>query len=151
MSENNWKRNPEKSYTNKCQKHIACSCGYKVVYVDDKISKPFKRYLGGDAVYNLINSVIEESAYCCEVIKKLDLTKNLWRMKILKILLNVGSVTMIMLIILLKKDIIVISLEKIQVLHIEIVKSILKLIHKLPLLFHNLKYYDCHLIMQEIG
>ena len=61
VSENNWKRNPEKSYTNKYQKHIACSCGYKVVYVDDKISKPFKRYLGGDAVYNLINSMIQKS------------------------------------------------------------------------------------------
>ena len=56
-----------------------------------------------------------------------------------------------MLIILLKEDIIVVSLEKIQVLHIEIVKSILKLIHKLPILFRNLKYYDCHIIMQELG
>ena len=36
-------------YTNKYQKHIACSSGYKLVYVDDKFSKPFKTCLGEDA------------------------------------------------------------------------------------------------------
>ena len=41
---NNGKQNPEGSYTNKYQKHIACSYGYKLVYVDDKFSKPFKTY-----------------------------------------------------------------------------------------------------------
>ena len=30
--------------------------------------KPFKAYLGKDAVYNFINSMIEESGYCKEVI-----------------------------------------------------------------------------------
>ena len=37
-------------YTNKYQKHVACSCGYKLVCVDDKFSKPFKSCLGKDAV-----------------------------------------------------------------------------------------------------
>ena len=60
-NENNWKQNPENSYANQYQKHIACSCGYKIVYVHDKISKTFKRYLGGDAVYNLIISMIQKS------------------------------------------------------------------------------------------
>ena len=27
----------------------------------------------------------------------------------------------------------------------------LKLNHKIPVIFHNLKYYDSHLIMQELG
>ena len=76
MSENNGKQNPEESYTNKCQKHIACSCGYKLVCVDDKFDKPFKTYLGKDAVYNFINSMIKESKYCSEVIKNI-LAKNL--------------------------------------------------------------------------
>ena len=41
VSENNKKQNPNKSYTKKCQKHIACSFGYKLVCVHDAFSKPF--------------------------------------------------------------------------------------------------------------
>ena len=70
MLEGNGKQNPEKSYTNKYQKHIACSYGYRLVHVDDKFNKPFRAYLGKDAVYNFINSMIEESKYCSEVMKK---------------------------------------------------------------------------------
>ena len=44
--EDNGKPNPNESYTNKYQKHIACSYGYKLVCVDDKFSKSFKSYLG---------------------------------------------------------------------------------------------------------
>ena len=52
VPENNGKKNPNESYTKKYQKHIACSSGYKLVCVDDKCSKPFKTYLGKDAVKN---------------------------------------------------------------------------------------------------
>ena len=52
------------------QKHIACSYGSKLVYVDDKFSKPLKKYLGEDAVYSFISSMIKESKYCSEVKKK---------------------------------------------------------------------------------
>ena len=38
--------------------------------VDDKFSKPFKSYLDKDAVYNFISSMIEESKYCSDVMKK---------------------------------------------------------------------------------
>ena len=50
MPEYNGKQNPKESYTNKYQKHIACSYGYKLVCVDDEISSPFKTYLDKDAV-----------------------------------------------------------------------------------------------------
>ena len=56
---------------NKYQKHVACICGYKLVCVDDKFSKPFRSYLGEDSVYNFINDMIEESKYCIEVMKKI--------------------------------------------------------------------------------
>ena len=52
------------------EKHVACSYGYKLVCVDDKFSKPFKPYLGKDAVCNFISSMIEENKYCNDVIKK---------------------------------------------------------------------------------
>ena len=42
VAEDNWKQNPEQSYTNKYKKYNACSYGYKLVCVDDKFSKPFK-------------------------------------------------------------------------------------------------------------
>ena len=70
VPEDNRKQNPEQSYTTNYQKHSACSCGYKLVSVDDKFSKSFKTYLGDDAVYTFINNMIEESKYCSEVIKK---------------------------------------------------------------------------------
>ena len=38
LSEDNEKQNTEESCTNKYQKHIACSYGYKLVLVDDKFS-----------------------------------------------------------------------------------------------------------------
>ena len=69
-------KNPEDPYTKKYQKHIACSYGYKLVCVDDKFSNRFKTYLGKDAVYNFISSMIEESKYCSEVMKNI-LAKNL--------------------------------------------------------------------------
>ena len=60
VPESNGKQNAEAPYTNKYQKHIACSYGYKLVCVDDKFSNPFKTYLGKDVVYNFINSMIEK-------------------------------------------------------------------------------------------
>ena len=70
VPENNWKQNPGETYTNKYQKQIACSYGYKLVCVDDNFSKPFKTYLGKDAVYNFTNNLVEESKYCSKAMKK---------------------------------------------------------------------------------
>ena len=69
VPEDNGKKNSEESYTHKYQKHIACSYNYKLVCADDKFSKPLKTYLGEGAVKNFVNSMIEESKYCSEVIK----------------------------------------------------------------------------------
>ena len=107
VPEDNWKQDLEESYTNKYQKHIAWSYGCKLVCVDDKFNKTFKTYLGEDAAYNFINSMIKESKYCSEVIKihfnkELVMTKENnadcknWT------ILNVRSVTMIILIMMLK-------------------------------------------------
>ena len=50
VSEDNRKQNPNGSYTNKYQKYVACSYGYKLVCDDDKLSKPFKSHLDEDVV-----------------------------------------------------------------------------------------------------
>ena len=52
------------------KKYVVCSYDYKLVSVDDKLSKPFKSYFGEDAVCNLINSMVVENTYCCGVMKK---------------------------------------------------------------------------------
>ena len=70
VPEDNGNKKPEESYTKKFQKHIAYRYGYKLVCVHDNFSKPFKTYLGKDAVYNFIIFMIEESKYCSEVMKK---------------------------------------------------------------------------------
>ena len=70
VPENNKKQSPKEFYINEYQKHIACSYGYKLVFVDDKFSKLFEKYLGKDAVYKFINNMIEESKYCSKVMKK---------------------------------------------------------------------------------
>ena len=61
--EDNCKQNTDKSYTNKYKKHVGCSSGYKLVCVDDNFQKSFKSYLGENLVYNIINSILEESKY----------------------------------------------------------------------------------------
>ena len=38
--------------------------------VDDKFSKSINSYLGEDAVYNFINSMIKESEYCNDLMKR---------------------------------------------------------------------------------
>ena len=68
VPEVNGKQNPEESQNNK--KHVACSYGYELICVDDKFSKPFKSYLGEYAVYNLINSMIEENEHWIDIMNK---------------------------------------------------------------------------------
>ena len=69
VPEDNRKQNANEPYMKKYQKHISCSYGSKLVFVDNRFSKPFKSYLGEDAVHNFINSMIEESKYYNEVMK----------------------------------------------------------------------------------
>ena len=61
VPEDNGKKNPNESYTNKYQKHVACRYHYKLVCVDDKFSESFKSYLGEDGVYNFISNMIEQN------------------------------------------------------------------------------------------
>ena len=70
MPENNGKQNPDESYPNKYYNYVICSYGYKLVCVDDQLSKPFKSHLGQDDVHKFINNMVKESKYCSQVIKK---------------------------------------------------------------------------------
>ena len=52
----NKKQNLNESFCSKYQTYVACSYDYELVCADDKISEPFKPYLGEGAAYNVINS-----------------------------------------------------------------------------------------------
>ena len=71
MPESNKKKIQMKLILKNYQKLVECNFGYKLVCVDDKVSKPL------DAVYDFINCMIEESKYCSDVAKKLFQTKSL--------------------------------------------------------------------------
>ena len=69
VQENNGKQNPEKSVTNKYQKHIACKNILAINYYV-LMTNLVKTYLGKNAVYNFTNNMIEESNYCSDVVKE---------------------------------------------------------------------------------
>ena len=48
------------SYTEKYQAHIPFSFAYKVVCIDDKLSKPVVRYRRKTAVYRFIEAILKE-------------------------------------------------------------------------------------------
>ena len=71
VREDNRKQNPNESYTNKYQKPVACSYGYKLVCVDHKFSKLLNHTLVKMLfTFSLILCMIEESKYYNEVMKK---------------------------------------------------------------------------------
>ena len=57
VPENNGNQNPEETYTRKYQKHVSGSYGHMLGCVEEKWNKPFKCYLGRDAIYNFVISI----------------------------------------------------------------------------------------------
>ena len=60
----------EGSYSKKYQDHIPCSFAYKLVCIDDKISKPIVVFRGKNAACEFIEAILKEYQYCKKVIKK---------------------------------------------------------------------------------
>ena len=64
------KPNDDKSYTEAYQKHNDCGYGFKVVCCyDDKYSKPVQIYRGEKAVYKFMEAMLEEVKYCKKIMK----------------------------------------------------------------------------------
>ena len=65
------KPNNDKSYTEAYQKHTDCGYGYKVVCCyDDKYTKPVQIYRGEKAVYKFMEAMLEEVKYCKKTVKR---------------------------------------------------------------------------------
>ena len=60
----------EGSYTKKYHNHIPCSHVYKTVCIDDRFSKPIVVYKGENAAYEFIKAILREYKYCKKTMKK---------------------------------------------------------------------------------
>ena len=60
----------------KYQDHISCSFAYKLVWVDDKFTKPMVVFRGEIAAYEFIKAILKEYQYCKKVMEK-HFNKNL--------------------------------------------------------------------------
>ena len=150
--------NNNKSYTKAYQKHTDCGYGYKIVCCyDDKYSKPTKTYRGEKAVYKFMESMLDEVKYCKKVMKK-EFNKPLRMTKDDEEKFKKAKECHICNKKYTDKDIRVqdhchISGKYRGSAHQE---CNLKLRVnpeevKIPVIFHNLRGYDSHFIMQEIG
>ena len=150
--------NNEKSYTEAYQKHTDCGYGYKVVCCyDDKYSKPVQIHRGENAVHKFMENMLEEVNWCKSKMKKhfnkpLKMTKEDEKdfQKAIKCHICDQQYT--------DKDIRVRD-------HCHITGKFRGSAHqdcnlklrikpdniKIPVIFHNLRGYDSHFIMQQIG
>ena len=150
--------NNNKSYTEAYQKHTDCGFGYKVVCCyDDKYSQPLKIYRGEKAVYTFLEYMLDEVKYCKKVIKK-EFNKPLKMTKEDEKEFNKAEECHICNIKYNDDDIKVRD-------HCHITGKYRGSAHqecnlklkvnpeevKIPVIFHNLRGYDSHFIMQEIG
>ena len=148
----------DKSYTEAYQKHTDCGYRYKIVCCyDDKYSKPITIYRGEKAVYKFMEAMLEEVKYCMKVLKK-EFNKPLRMTKEDEEEFQKANECHICNIKYTNEDIKVRD-------HCHITGKYRGSAHqecnlklrvnpeeiKIPLIFHNLRGYDSHFIMQEIG
>ncbi|CAB4000209.1 Gastrula zinc finger [Paramuricea clavata] len=133
----------DKSSTDLYQTHKACSFGLKTVcHYDDKYSGEFKSYVGEDAALVFLKTVLKESFRCREMVnnifkKKMVITRNC---SICGNDLGEDRVR---------------DHDHVTGMYRGAAHNICNLKYritwKVPVVFHNLRGYDSHLIMQEIG
>ena len=51
--------------------HVPCNFAYKVVYIDNKLSKKVALYRGKIAVYKFFEVILEEHDYCKKSLKSI--------------------------------------------------------------------------------
>ena len=150
--------NNNKSFTEAYQKHTDCGFGYKVVCCyDDKYTQPMKIYRGEKAVYTFLEYMLDEVKYCKRIIKK-EFNKSLKMTKENEEEFQKAEECHICNKKYSDKDIRVRDHCHItgkyrgsahQECNLQLKLNPEKV--KIPVIFHNLRGYDSHFIMQEIG
>ena len=143
---------------NTYQTHIDCGYGYKVVcHYDWKLSKRSKIYRGKGAVYKFMENMLEEVEYCKRMVKR-HFNKNLKMTDEDMDDINRSNKCYIC------NEKYVEGVKHIKD-HCRITENYLGSAHdaccsklrmnpdkiRVPVIFHNLRGYDSHLIMQQIG
>ena len=143
-------RNKNTACAKKYQDHIPFSFAYKVICIDDRFSKPVVFLQRKNAINKLIQAILKENEYCKEIIKKhfvmsaederkFQSSNKCW-------ICNKSFVA---------------GDNKVRD-HDHVTGKYrvsahwscninLKLTKNVPVIFHDLKGYDSHLIMQKIG
>ena len=142
----------EGSYTQKYQDHVPCSFAYKVVFVDDGVTERIVVYRGENAPYEFIKAILKEYKYCKKIMNK-HFNKNLIMSEEEEHLFQQSNSCSIC------KKLIDNDEEKVRD-HCHITgkfrgaghwdcKINFQLTKKVPVIFHNLRGYDSHLIFNE--
>ena len=141
--------------TEKLQKHVACSYGYKVVCCyNDSLSKPFKMYRGIDSVHKFFTDIFEEEKEILEKLRtfqktplNLSFEEEMHHEKATKCYVCDCSFT--------------VENHKVHD-HCHVLGNYrgaacnkcnlgMKMTTTIPVIFHNLKGYDSHLLLPELG
>ena len=147
-------RNKNTLYSKKYQDHIPNSFAYKVVSIDDKFGKPIVLYRGKNAVYKFIDAILKDYDYCKKMVieyfhknlimsaedkERFQLSNKCW---ICNKSFNIGDNKV--------REYCHITRKYRGSVHWSCNIN-LGLTKKIPGIFHNLRGYDSHLIIQEIG
>jgi len=166
----------QKSYTTRYQSHLACSYGNKLVcHADQSYSKPVKIYRGGngkkDSIEKFIEKMFEEVKSCQQVMKKHFNNPLILTAENERDFQNSTSCYICGEKYSDKNNFIIHKGKKIKIInhpvrdHCHITGKYRGSAHnncnlqlrldpeklKIPVIFHNLKGYDSHFIMQKIG
>ena len=139
------------TYRNKYQDHIPCSFAYKVVCVDDRFTEPIVVY---NTAYEFIKAILKEYKYCRKTMNKHS-NKNLIMNEEEEHLFQQSNSCCIC------KKLIDNDEEKVRdpchvtgkfrdAAHWDCNINF-QLTKKVPVIFHNLRGYDSHLSLNELG
>ena len=140
------------SYTKKYQNHIPCGFAYKVVCIDDRFTKDIVIYRGRNCVNKFITMMLEEYEYCSNIMKEY-FNKNLIMPAEEEGIFQSSNKCWIC------NKLFDLVDEKVRdhchlsgkfrgAAHFSC-NANLKITKKVPVIFHNLRGYDGHLIMKE--
>ena len=143
----------EGSYLKKHEDHIPSSFAYKVACIDDRFSKRIVVYRGENAAYEFIKAILKEYKYCKNVMNK-QFNKNLIMSKEEEHLFQQSNSCWIC------KKLTDNDEEKVRD-HCHVTGKFrgaahwncninFQLTKKVPVIFHNLRGYDSHLIFNEL-
>ena len=149
------KQEMDKEQTEKLQKHVACSYGYKVVCCyDEKLSKPFKMYRGFDSVHKFFTDIFEEEE---EIIEKLkEFKKTPMKLSNEEKMHPKKATTCYVC----NCDFTAENRKVRDHCHVlgnyrgaacNMCNLAMKMTKTIPVIFHNLKGYDSHLLLPELG